>query len=85
MLIYDFKCQDCGELTEGWASSADTDATIKCEHCGGTARRIISPIRFKLDGCSGDFPTAYDQWEKKREQKMKQERKASYYEGDNPL
>lgn len=80
MLLFDFKCDKCGELTEGWAESSATDATVACEHCGGTAKRIISGVTFKLDGISGDFPTAYEQWDKKRQKQMKWERSRSYHD-----
>jgi hypothetical protein len=40
-------------------------------------KKIISPVRSKLDPLSGDFLGATVKWMKNREQKLKQERKAN--------
>lgn len=48
---------------------------LRCSKCGAEAARVISAPTMKLDGCSGSFPTAYDSWERKRSQKLAQERK----------
>ena len=48
---------------------------LPCSKCGQQAVRVISAPTMKLDGCSGSFPTAYDSWERKRSQKLAQERK----------
>ena len=57
--LNDFVCQ-CGnkfeELTEG--------NTVKCPQCSNLALKVISPIKFHLEGASGDFPTAADKWTK---------------------
>ena len=45
--------------------------------CDKIARRIVSAVRSKLDPISGDFMGATRQWEKNREQKLQQERKAN--------
>jgi hypothetical protein len=50
---------------------------LLCSHCGQEATRVISAPTMKLDGCSGSFPTAYDSWERKRSEKLAQERKQS--------
>ena len=63
MMIFDFRCESCDEVSEGFVSSSTK--TIKCD-CGGTANKIISPVRIKLDGTSGDFSSAHSQWAKKR-------------------
>ncbi len=63
MPIYDFKCQ-CGHKEEKLISLANREDNFPCPDCGKEMRRVISPCRFKLDGCSGDFPTAYDAWER---------------------
>lgn len=69
--VYDFKCP-LGHVTEHFVEAEIEQVQCECE-C--MADRMISAPRFDLDGCSGDFPTAADAWERKREQKMKQERK----------
>jgi hypothetical protein len=50
---------------------------LLCSKCGQEATRVISAPTMKLDGCSGSFPTAYDSWERKRSEKLAQERKQS--------
>ena len=69
--VYDFRCP-LGHITEHFVDAEIQE--VQC-HCECMAERLVSMPRFKLDGCSGDFPTAADAWERKREQKMAQERK----------
>ena len=71
-LLFDFRCAN-GHVHEElvpaeWHS-------VPCDQCGYPANKVISPVRSRLDGISGDFPTAADQWEKRRESHMKQERR----------
>ena len=41
MPIYDFKCQQCGGVTEIFVRSADH--AVSCPHCGGnTMERLMS-------------------------------------------
>ena len=70
--IRDFRCYDCGIAAEHFVEN-DTD-TVACQSCGGVATKIISPVSFTLEGVSGSFPGAHMKWEKRREEKMKQER-----------
>lgn len=42
MPIYEYRCPDCGEITVCVASVAEHQRAVPCEHCGGTAERIIS-------------------------------------------
>jgi putative FmdB family regulatory protein len=71
MPIFDFKCNDCGSLTEEITS---TDIRrIECSVCGSAADRIISgqfliDPRMGLDPC---FPTVGDRWAKVRNQRRK--------------
>lgn len=74
MMLFDFKCKSCNHVIEEFSKSDDISHTIMCK-CGGQMRRIISPVRSKLEGISGAFPTAYDKWDKKRQQHMKVEAK----------
>lgn len=56
--------------------------TTCCDTCGAEAKKVQAAIRFKLEGTSGAFPTAYDQWAKKRNQKLKQELKQEASTGE---
>jgi len=71
----DFLCTNCG-ITEEHFLENDCKQTT-CLVCGAPARKILRPISFQLEGQSGHFPTASDQWVKKREQKMALERKSN--------
>lgn len=73
--MFEFVCED-GHISE--ALVEDTCRELACRACGKSATRIVSMVRTKLEGLSGDFPTAYDAWERKRSEKLAQERKASY-------
>lgn len=72
-VLNDYYCTQCGIINEHFLEN-DVDQTI-CHVCGGDARKVISAVNFQLEGTSGHFPTAADKWVKKREQKMKEERK----------
>jgi putative FmdB family regulatory protein len=65
VILYDFKCRECGEKFEAFAKLLDRETT--CKLCGGTADRLISAPRAKLDPISGDFPGATLRWEKQHE------------------
>jgi len=73
--MFEFVCED------GHISEALVDETIRelaCRACGKESTRIVSVVRSKLEGISGAFPSAYDAWERKRSEKLAQERKTSY-------
>lgn len=70
--IYEFACED-NHISEALVDS-DT-RNIPCKVCGKEATRIVSMPQIKLEGCSGSFPSAYDAWERKRSEKLAQERK----------
>lgn len=72
--IYEFVC-DNGHLFDKYVGT-DTRST-DCKECGELAERIISRPMVKLEGITGDFPGAAMQWERKRNEKMKQEQKQS--------
>lgn len=70
--LFDFKCNE-GHITESLQPVDKTE--IMCSKCNAVAKRIISPVRSKLEGISGAFPTAYDKWGQVHEQATKLARK----------
>lgn len=70
-LIKEFRCQECGIKQEQYVDTMTK--SILCQECGGHATSVISAVTSLLEGVSGDFPGASFKWNKKREQKMKQE------------
>ena len=72
--IYEFICGD-DHLTEAYIDSELR--TTNCSVCGQPAIRIVSKPMVKLEGVTGDFPGAAMQWERKRNEKMAQERKSA--------
>lgn len=72
--IFEFVCTE-GHLSEKFVDSETRQ--IHCPVCDNAAERIISTPHVKLEGVTGDFPGAAMQWERKRAEKIKQERKAN--------
>lgn len=70
--IFEFMCDDA-HISE--ALVEDSIRVMNCVHCSKEATRIISTPNFKLEGITGQFPTAYDAWERKRAEKLAIERK----------
>ena len=64
-LIFDFRC-DNEHTHESWVDS--TVHTDQCPQCELIAKRIISGTSFKLEGVTGDYPTAADKWTRLHEQ-----------------
>ena len=73
--MFEFECKD-NHISEAFVDEAVRE--IACRACAAPATRIISMVNMKLEGISGAFPTAYDAWERKRSEKLAQERKTSY-------
>lgn len=73
--IFEFLCTDA-HLSEAYID--ESERTIQCKECGKDAIRIVSKTNMKLEGITGDYPTAYDAWERKHSEKLKQERSKSY-------
>lgn len=73
--IFEFLCSD-NHLSEAYID--DSERMISCKECGKDAHRIVSKPNMKLEGITGDYPTAYDAWERKHAEKLKEERKKSY-------
>lgn len=69
--VFDFVCRN-GHRVEHFVDSVVEE--VECE-CGAMGKRQIAAPRSQLDGCSGDFPTAADAWQKRRESHMRKERK----------
>ena len=57
MPIYEYKCEDCGKITEIWHGVNESPQN-SCPHCGGRLHKIISKSSFILKG-SGWYATDY--------------------------
>ena len=74
--VFDFKC-DRGHVREYFVRH--TTVATQCMVCQEQglpslyAHRQISAPQAKLDGCSGDFPSAASKWERTRESHMRKE------------
>jgi putative FmdB family regulatory protein len=55
MPIYEYACTACGERTEAKQSFADPPLT-DCPHCGGSLRKLYSPVGIVFKG-SGFYST----------------------------
>ena len=55
MPIYEYACTACGERTEARQSFADPPLT-ECPHCGGSLRKLYSPVGIVFKG-SGFYST----------------------------
>ena len=69
--VFDFLCPQ-GHKVERFVEADIVEH--ECE-CGAMGKRLMAAPRAQLDGCSGDFPTASDAWEKRRESHMRLEKK----------
>lgn len=70
--FFDFRCAN-GHVHEHMVDAGER--TVECPSCGQPAQRMIAAPRCQLEGITGAFPGAAMAWERKREQKMAQERK----------
>jgi putative FmdB family regulatory protein len=55
MPTYEYRCQDCGEHLEVVQSFQD-DPLTECPKCGGTLRKVFSPVGVVFKG-SGFYRT----------------------------
>ena len=70
--IFEFVCEN-GHRTE---ALVDTEVhATPCKECGSEAMRVMSAPTMKLEGWTGSFPQASHSWERKRSEKLAQERK----------
>ena len=54
----------------------------ECPKCGGIAGRCLTAPRIRLDGTDSGFPTAYDQWAKRRGKEVERARKHEREHGE---
>lgn len=73
MPLYDLKCPGCNSNVEVLLPKYSYYSV--CDKCGSTGRVKVPFPNVQLDGTDPDFPSAWEAWPKKREQKMKQEAK----------
>jgi len=78
--VNDYVCE-LGHSTEVF-SKGQPPETIECHECGKPATKALAAPRCKLEGTSGSFPGAAMQWDRKRAEKMAQERKKSLSHGE---
>ena len=62
-VLSDYRCSVCDNLFEAYARISDE---VRCD-CGAHAKRLISPVKCKLEGYSGDFPGAAYRWQREHE------------------
>ncbi len=77
--IFEFLCSE-GHVTEQYTDELSREAP--CSACGKASKRIVSTPRVKLEGITGDFPGAYDRWERVRAEKLAQEKKKAASHGE---
>ena len=65
-VLNDYVCTTCGLRSEHYIDHEIR--SVRCE-CGGEALKAMATPTVRLDGTSGDFPTAYDRWATIREQR----------------
>lgn len=72
--MYDFVCV-CGQRTEKLVGYETTQ--VPCGGCGEIALKAISAPKFKLEGWSGNFPSAANQFDRIHREKLRAEQKAN--------
>lgn len=74
MPLYQTRCNICGRIDDHLLKMDERNNPVFCPDCQQySMQSIMSAPTIKLEGITGAFPTAYDRWEKVREQKRKQE------------
>jgi putative FmdB family regulatory protein len=58
MPIYEYECEDCGQVEEAWQKFSDAPLS-QCKHCSGSLHKLISQSAFHLKG-SGWYVTDYN-------------------------
>lgn len=77
--VFDFRCAD-GHVHEHFVSLGTERLT--CSTCGADAVKIMSAPRSKLEGFTGDFPTAGDAWVRSRESRQKADERSVERHGE---
>lgn len=67
--LFDFSCGE--HVFERFID--DSTRFTPCPYCDKEAERLMSAPNVKLEGITGDFPGAYDRWERVRAEKQSQE------------
>lgn len=70
MRVFDYVCEN-GHVQEAFVT--DINQHVLCSTCGATTERLISTPVVKLPGWDSSFPGAHQKWDRKREEKRKQE------------
>lgn len=52
MPIYEYKCRDCGEVTEEIFTTVQKSETFFCKKCGGISDKIISRVNSNFSAWS---------------------------------
>jgi len=73
MPMYEFACE-CGQRIE--RLTVYETVSVQCA-CGGDATRVLSAPAFKLEGWSGDFPTAHGRFAQIHAEKLSAERRTN--------
>ena len=72
MRVFDYQCPE-GHVTEQFVN--DINQLLSCSTCGAITKRLVSTPTINLEGCTGAFPGAALKWDKKRQEKMAQEKR----------
>lgn len=78
--VFDFVCS-AGHRHEMFVPGDAEE--VRCPACGAAASKAVSLPRFRLEGITGSFPTAWLRWEKKRAEKQAVEERKLRDHGDD--
>lgn len=79
MPTYDYKCEECGEITTKQTTISKRKEVQTCEACGKeAAKHIITSVSFSLDPTDPGFAGTYDKWARDRERSMKAKKNNGY-------
>ena len=71
MILYRYNCIEHGEF-EGF-NTVEKREFKPCPKCGKDTQYMVAAPRVKLEGITGDFPTAADKWAKLHETEAKRQ------------
>ena len=72
--IFEFEC-DKGHRHEAY--TAYDQKIHQCPHCNELAKRVVSAPRIRLEGITGNFPSASDAWARKHTEATNRAKKRS--------